>query len=92
MVKRRLIIAFTASILIHIGFLVWSYFVKILPAIPFPDKPEVVFHIKIVKQERIGQEKLRFDSDFSSKSPRPDNPFTQNTVYKPSVESEECDA
>jgi len=84
-----LIIAFTASILIHIGFLVWSYFVKILPAIPFPDKPEVVFHVKIVKQERIGQEKLRFDSDFSSKSPRPDNPFTQNTVYKPSVESEE---
>ncbi len=76
------------SILVHIGFLVWSYFVKILPSIPFPESPEVVFHVKIDKQERLGQERLKFDSDFSRRSPKPDNPFTEKSINKPTVESE----
>jgi len=88
-VKRRIITALLVSIFIHIGFLVWSYFAKILPAIPFPERPEVVFHVKIDRQERLGQEKLKFDADLARKSPKPDNPFTETKVYKPSVESEE---
>jgi hypothetical protein len=75
--------------LIHTGFLVWSYFAKILPAIPFPESPEVVFHVKIDRQERMGQENLKFNQDLLRQAPKPDNLFTQNTLNKPSVESEE---
>ncbi len=88
-VRKRILIAFLVSILIHIGFLVWSYFVKILPAVPFPEKLETIFHVKIDKEEHLGEEKLKFDTDFSRKSPKPDNPFTENMLSKPSVESEE---
>lgn len=75
--------------MIHTGFLVWSYFAKILPAIPFPESPEVVFHVKIDRQERMGQENLKFNQDLLRQAPKPDNLFTQNTLNKPSVESEE---
>jgi len=71
------------------GFLVWSYFARLLPPVPFPDKPEAVFHIKIDKQERLGSDKIKFTTDFSHKSPKPDNPFAENLIKKPSVESEE---
>jgi len=87
--KKKILIAILVSVLIHIGFLVWSYFVKILPAIPFPEKLETVFHVKIDKQERIGQEKIKFDTSSSLKSPKPDNPFSENMAKNPSVESEE---
>jgi len=87
--RKRIYIALLASILVHIGFLVWSYFVRILPAIPFPLKPETVFHVKIDRQEHIGQEKLKFDTETSRKSLKPDNPFTENLTARPSVESEE---
>ena len=87
--KKRILAALIFSILFHIGFLVWSYFVKILPSIPFPEKPEAVFHVKIDRQERLGEEKLKFDSDFSRRSPKPDNPFTEKMAIKPAIESEE---
>ncbi len=91
LIRRRIILAFLLSILIHTGFLVWSYFVKILPNIPFPERPEAVFHVKIDKEEHIGgpQENLKFEAESSMKSPKPDNPFTENTAIKPSIESEE---
>ena len=73
-VKKRILIALLVSILIHIGFLVWSYFVKILPAVPFAEKPETVFHVKLDKQ---------------GLAPRPNNSFTENTASKSAVESEE---
>ena len=88
-VRRRILIALLVSILIHIGFLVWSYFVKILPPVPFPEKPTSVFHVKIDRQESVGEEKLKFDTVTSRKSPKPDNPFTEVTASKPSIESEE---
>ncbi len=88
-IRKRILIALLVSVLLHIGFFVWSYFVKILPAIPFPEKAESVFHVKIDKQERLGQEQLKFDSDLSRKSLRPDNPFTETAANKSSVESEE---
>ena len=88
-IKKRILVALWVSIFFHIGFLVWSYFVKILPSIPFPEKAESVFHVKIDKQERLGQEQLKFDSDLSRKSLRPDNPFTETAANKSSVESEE---
>ena len=88
-IRRRIVCALLVSVLIHIGFLVWSYFVKILPAIPFPEKPETVFHVKLDRQEHIGQEKLKFETQSSRKSPRPDNPFTENMASNPSVESED---
>jgi len=88
-VRKRFIVALSISILIHIGFLAWSYFAKILPPVPFPESPEKVFHVKIDKQEQLGQEKLKFDSDITLKSPKPDNPVTENTLNKSSVESEE---
>jgi len=88
-IKKRILIALLVSVLIHIGFLVWSYFVKILPATPFPEKAESVFHVKIDKEERLGQEQLKFDADLSRKAVRPDNPFTETAANKSSVESEE---
>ncbi len=88
-VKRRILIALLVSLFVHIGFLVWSYFVKILPAMPFPETPEAVFHVKIDRQELIGQEKLKFDVQSSRKSPSPDNPFSEEVTTKPSIESEE---
>ncbi len=88
-VKKRILTALLVSIFVHIGFLVWSYFVKILPAIPFPETPQTVFHVKIDRQEHIGQEKLKFETQSSRKSPKPDNPFTENMVSAPSIESEE---
>ncbi len=88
-VKKRILIALLVSILLHIGFLVWSYFAKILPATPFPDKVETVFHVKIDRQENMGtQEKLKFDMRSFSKSPRPDNSFTENRTSDPLIESE----
>ncbi len=87
-VRKRILVALSVSILIHIGFLVWSYFVKIIPAMSFPERPEAVFHVKIDRQEYVGQEKLKFDMQSSRKYPRPDNPFTENTASKPSIESE----
>ncbi len=87
--KKRILAALLISIFLHTGFLVWSYFVKILPATPFPERPEAVFHVKIDRQEFNGLEKLKFDIPSSPKSPRPDNPFAENTASKPSIESEE---
>jgi len=88
-VRKRIVGALLISLLIHIGFLVWSYFVKILPAIPFPERPETIFHIKIDKEETFGNDKLKFDTQSSRKTPQPDNPFTEVTSSKPSIESEE---
>jgi len=88
-VRRRIVTALLVSILVHIGFLVWSYFIKLIPAIPFPERPEAVFHVRIDKQELVGQEKLQYDTQSSLKSPKPDNPFTEKAVANPSVESEE---
>lgn len=88
-VRKRIRVALLVSILVHTGFLVWSYFAKILPAIPFPERPEAVFHVKIDRQEHVGQEKLKFDLQSSRKSLKADNPFTENTVSKPLIESEE---
>ena len=88
-IRRRIVTALLVSLLIHVGFLVWSYFVKILPATPFPEKPEVLFHVRIDRQERVGQEKMKFDSQSSRQTPKPDNPFTEMAATKPSIESEE---
>jgi hypothetical protein len=87
--RKRIFNALLISILIHIGFLVWSYFVKILPAIPFPEKPESSFHVKIEKQESFGQEKLKYDIQSSHKVPKPDNTYTEVMATTPSIESEE---
>ena len=88
-VRRRIVAALVVSLVFHIGFLVWSYFVRILPTIPFPEKLETVFHVKIDKEERLGNESLKYDTDFSRKTPKPDNPFTETAENKPTVESEE---
>jgi len=88
-VKKRILIAILVSVLFHIGFLVWSYFVNILPSIPFPERPETVFHVKLDTLEQQGQEKLRFDSESSHKTLKPDNLFSEDKVSKPTVESEE---
>jgi len=88
-IRKRVLIALIVSLFLHIAFLVWSYFIKILPATPFPESLETVFHVKIDTHEQLGQEKLKFDSDFSHTSPKPDNPFTESMADKPSVESEE---
>ncbi len=73
-VKQRILIALSVSILIHIGFLTWSYFVKILPAVPFSEKLETVFHVKL---------------DQRGFAVRPNNPLTENTASKSAAESEE---
>jgi len=88
-VRKRIWFALLVSILFHIGFLVWSYFVKILPAVPFPEKPEAVFHVKIDRQESTGQQKLKFDNQSSRQSPKPDNPFAEKPSRMTSAESEE---
>lgn len=88
-VRKRLLTALLLSVFIHIGFLVWSYFVKILPAIPFPEKAESVFHIKLEKQESFGQGNLLYDKHASREAVRPDNSFVEITAVKPSIESEE---
>ena len=56
---------------------------------PFPEKVETLFHVKIDKEESIGQEKMKFDAQSSRQTPKPDNPFTENMAKNPSVESEE---
>jgi len=88
-VRKRIVNALLFSILIHIAFLVWSYFVKILPAIPFPERAEAVFHVKLDKEESQGQEKLKFDTQTSRKIARPENNYTEIMASKPSIESEE---
>jgi von Willebrand factor type A domain len=87
--RKRILIALLVSLLVHFGFVVWSYFAKILPAFPLPDRPEAVFHVKINKQEQKGQEILKFDRPSSRQSPRPDSHFTENLTSKPSIGSEE---
>src|SRR6202140_1005632 len=87
-VRRRIVCALLVSILVHIGFLVWSYFAKILPAIPFPERPETVFHVKIDREEHLGRENPKFDTESSRKSQKPDSAFTEKAAM-PSVESEE---
>ena len=88
-IKKRISQALLVSVLIHIGFLVWSYFVRILPAVPFPEKVESVFHVKIDKQESEGKEKLRFDTQSFHKTAKPDNTLVEVKASKPSIESEE---
>jgi hypothetical protein len=88
-IRKRIFIALLVSIMLHIGFLVWSYFVRLLPPIPFPEKLESVFHVKIVKQELMGEEKVKFDTQTTHPSPRTYNDFTDLITSKPSVESEE---
>ena len=79
-VRKRILAALLVSILIHIGFLVWSYFVRILPAIPFPERPEAVFHVKIDKRESVGNDNLKYDTQSSRQSLKPDSSFTENTA------------
>ena len=53
---------------------------------PFPERPEAVFHVKIDRQGYRGaQEKLKFDMQSFSKSPSPDNPFTENRASESSL-------
>ena len=56
---------------------------------PFPEQAASVFHVKIDKEENNGQDKLKFDVPSSQKSAKPDNPFSEITASKPSIESEE---
>ncbi len=88
-VRKQLRIALLVSLMIHFGFLVWSYFVKIVPPTPFPEKAEAVFHVKLVKQESMGNEKLKFDTQSSLKTLNPESSYTQIMASKPSIESEE---
>jgi len=81
--------ALWVSIFIHISFLVWSYFAKLMPPTPFPERAEAVFHVKIDREEHFGDQKFKFDTNFSHKSPKPDNPFTENPVNKTAIESDE---
>ncbi|MBF0511627.1 MAG: VWA domain-containing protein [Candidatus Omnitrophica bacterium] len=64
-VRKRIVTALMISLVFHTGFLVWSYFAKILPEIPFFEKPEAVFHVKIERQESEGRGKLQFDKPTS---------------------------
>jgi len=86
--RKRILTALLFSLLIHLGFLAWSYFAKILPAIPFPERPETVFHVKIDREEHLGHENPKFDTESSRKSQKPDSAFTEKATM-PSVESEE---
>jgi len=88
-IRKRIYQALLVSVLMHIGFLVWSYFVRILPAVPFPEKPESFFHVRIDREESEGKDKLKFDTRTSHKTLKPDNSFTEIMSSKPSVESEE---
>jgi len=88
-IRKKIVSALIISLIIHIGFLVWSYFVRILPAVPFPEKTETLFHVRIEKQESEGQDKLQYDTDTTHKVEKPDNKYTEITVSKPSIESEE---
>ena len=56
-IKRRIFIALFVSVLIHISFLVWSYFLKILPVMPLPEKPSSVFHVRLSPKdsERVSE-------------------------------------
>jgi len=87
-VRKRILTAILVSLLIHVGFLVWSYFVRLMPPIPFPEKPQAVFHVKLDKEEHVGQQQPKYDTEFSRKSPKPDAPYSE-TATMPSIESEQ---
>ncbi|MDE2028102.1 MAG: VWA domain-containing protein, partial [Candidatus Omnitrophica bacterium] len=87
-VQRRIMIALAISLSAHTGFLIWSYFVRILPAMSLPEKPEAVFHVRIAKEEQVGSQKVRFANE-ARKTPKPDNPFLENLISKPKIQSEE---
>ncbi|MDE1920865.1 MAG: VWA domain-containing protein [Candidatus Omnitrophica bacterium] len=88
-VQRRILIALGISLSLHAGFLIWSYFAKMLPAVEFPEKPEMFFHVTIAKEEQMGTPKVKFATETLRKSPKPDNPFLENLISKPAIESEE---
>lgn len=88
-VRKRIFTAILVSILLHMGFLVWSYFVKLLPAMAMPERPEAVFHVKIDRQELMGEEKVKFDTQTTHPSPKNYNDFTDLITEKPSIESEQ---
>jgi len=88
-IRRRIYYSLVISLLIHLGFLVGSFFVKIIPNLSV-DKPQKLIHVRIAKEESLGQQIPRAETNASEKSWQPENPFAETKTLEPSSESKEA--
>ncbi len=78
-IKKRIFQSILISLLIHLGFLIWSFFVKLVPYSGLVNKPDKTLHIKMAKEEKLGGRETTQSSDnrTSEKSLHPEDPSTQ---------------
>lgn len=74
--RNKILVSILLSLLIHCAFLLWSYFLKVSHYVP-PQKPEKLIHIKISRDEKVGQDVVQMSQQGLKQSINPENPLTE---------------
>ena len=88
-VRKRIYYCLVASLLIHIGFMIWSYFVRMVPAVTSVEKTQKTIHVKIAKEESHGQQAISDDTHVSQQPTRPENALVDTKIFEPPVDTKE---
>lgn len=87
--KKRIYYSILISLLIHLGILIWSYFVRLIPDHSLTEKPQRLINVKITNEQRYGEEVKESQSKKMEKSLQPENPFVNETkTLKPAPSQE----
>jgi hypothetical protein len=86
--RKRIYYSLLISLAIHLCFVIWSFFVKIVPFNQVTD-PQKVIHVKLAKEESIGEEAPNAEASTSAKTKQQDDPFKDMETLVPSTESKE---
>ncbi len=74
-IKKRILYSILISLFIHLGFLVWSFFIRLIPSFIPPEKPPQTIHVKMLRQESVGQKMPDLNNMASSKASPSETPF-----------------
>ncbi len=88
-IRKRIYYSILISLLIHFGFLVWSFFVKLLPEMHALENPQKLIHVRIAKDESLGEQLPNADDRQSEKAVEMDDPFAAAENQMPSMKSKD---
>ncbi len=89
-IRKRIYFSLLLSLFAHVGFMVWSFFVHVVPNAYVVQPPEKFIHVKITNEEKLRHDAPQSKVNASEKTAQPENPFAQTKTLEPSIESQEA--
>lgn len=89
-IRRRIYYSILISLLIHLAFLIWSAFIKLIPEAKLSDKPQRLINVKIANEEKSGEDADQPQHKTSEKSLQKENPnVDESKTLMPTPSQEE---